>query len=166
MGLCELTEGQKGSKRMIISTHRLEERPTCQVWMAAGPDWHKPGGDSGCPGSKPQLPLPLTAWAVLSSRLHLPRAFPALVLILVFDTYKNSGVVSQAGPWNPQEIFLWSTIADAGGFPTIKWNTLGLDMLWCCLEVSCSRKSSIWDKNHSSKSILILALPLLSIHQL
>lgn len=63
----------------------------CQVWMAAGPDWHNPGGDSGCPGSEPQLPLPLTAWAV-------PRAFPALVLILVFDTHKNSGVISQAGP--------------------------------------------------------------------
>lgn len=58
MGLCEPTKGQKWSKRMIISTHRLEERPTCQVWMAAGPGWHKAVSDSGCPGSQQSSSFP------------------------------------------------------------------------------------------------------------
>lgn len=141
MGLCEI-KGQKWSKRMIISTHRLEERPMHQAWMAAGPGWHEAVCDSGSPGSQqssiyPCLCLHGQCWApdsTCSEHFQLLPLFWFLIHTRIQVWYLM--LVHEA----PQEISLCSTIADARGFPTAKWNPLGFAMLWCCLEVSCSQE--------------------------
>lgn len=124
MGLCELTKGQKWSKRMIISTHGLEERPTCQVWMAAGPGWHKAVGDSRCPGAQqsssyPCLWLHGQCWAPDSAclehfQLQHSSSFWFLMHTRIQVWYLM--LVHEA----PLEILQCSTIGNAGGFPTVE----------------------------------------------
>lgn len=152
---------------MIISTHRLEERSTYQAWMAAGPGWHKAVGDSGCPGSQQSsiyfcLWLHGQCWApdfTSSEHFQLLSFFWFLIHTRIQVWYLQ--LVCEA----PQEMLLCSTIAVAGGFPTVKWNTLGFPCCGAVWRCSAPRGSSIWAQNHSSMSILILALSLPSIHQ-
>lgn len=113
--------------RMIISTHRLEERPTCQVWMAAGPDWHKPGGDSGCPYSEPQLPLPLhgQCWAPDST---CPEHFQLLSLFWFLIHTRIQVWYLKLAHEIPRKSFCAAPLLMLVGFPL----SSGTPWVWTC----------------------------------